>query len=88
MRVGNLAKGLLLRGDNSVQLVVLCSVKPTVTLLDRVLQSLPKQLQVNNLRSEYFTGQPEFIVFRIQKYEYLRLVNGFMAFESLTSEPP
>jgi len=46
--VGNLAKGLLLRGDRSVQLVVLCSVKPTEGLLDRVLLALPKQLEVTN----------------------------------------
>lgn len=49
MRVGNLAKGLLLRGDNTVQLVVLCSVKPTVSLLDRVIENLPKQLQVGGV---------------------------------------
>lgn len=29
MRVGNLAKGLLLSGDNHVCLVVLCAEKPT-----------------------------------------------------------
>ncbi|XP_071542309.1 zinc finger RNA-binding protein [Panulirus ornatus] len=46
MRVGILAKGLLLRGDTSVQLVVLCGEKPTRTLLDRVADNLPKQLAV------------------------------------------
>ncbi|ROT83405.1 Zinc finger RNA-binding protein [Penaeus vannamei] len=46
MRVGILAKGLLLRGDTSVQLVVLCGDKPTRTLLDRVADNLPKQLAV------------------------------------------
>ncbi|KAK3870153.1 hypothetical protein Pcinc_024583 [Petrolisthes cinctipes] len=46
MRVGILAKGLLLRGDASVQLVVLCGDKPTRTLLDRVADNLPKQLAV------------------------------------------
>ena len=47
MRVGILAKGLLLRGDTSVQLVVLCGDKPTRTLLDRVADNLPKQLAVS-----------------------------------------
>lgn len=47
MRVGILAKGLLLRGDASVQLVVLCGDKPTRTLLDRVADNLPKQLAVS-----------------------------------------
>ncbi|XP_074649610.1 zinc finger RNA-binding protein-like [Tubulanus polymorphus] len=44
MRVGVLAKGLLLHGDLHVHLVVLCSEKPTRTLLERVYDNLPKQL--------------------------------------------
>ncbi|XP_070209164.1 zinc finger RNA-binding protein-like isoform X3 [Littorina saxatilis] len=44
MRVGVLAKGLLLHGDLNVNLVVLCSEKPTRTLLERMADSLPKQL--------------------------------------------
>jgi len=46
MRVGHLAKGLLLKGDRLVELVVLCSEKPTVTLLERVFAALPAQLEV------------------------------------------
>ncbi|KAL9696497.1 hypothetical protein quinque_016076 [Culex quinquefasciatus] len=45
MRVGLLAKGLLLHGDNTVQLVVLCAEKPTTTLLKRVVTELPLQLK-------------------------------------------
>ena len=44
MRVGILAKGLLLRGDSRVELVVLCGEKPTRTLLDRVADALPQHL--------------------------------------------
>ncbi|XP_035218735.1 LOW QUALITY PROTEIN: zinc finger RNA-binding protein-like [Stegodyphus dumicola] len=44
MRVGVLAKGLVLTGDLSVQLVVMCAEKPTRTLLERVIDNLPKQL--------------------------------------------
>ncbi|KAA0185793.1 hypothetical protein HAZT_HAZT010687 [Hyalella azteca] len=44
MRVGILAKGLLLRGDKTVELVVLCGEKPTRTLLDRVADALPQHL--------------------------------------------
>jgi zinc finger RNA-binding protein len=47
MRVGVLAKGLLLHGDLNVHLVVLCSDKPTRTLLERVADNLPKQLEVS-----------------------------------------
>ncbi|XP_063225838.1 zinc finger RNA-binding protein isoform X3 [Bacillus rossius redtenbacheri] len=46
MRVGVLAKGLLLHGDTAVELVVLCAEKPTRTLLNKVAENLPKQLQV------------------------------------------
>lgn len=46
MRVGHLAKGLLLRGDRTVKLVVLCSEKPTGMMLDRIVEALPKHLQV------------------------------------------
>lgn len=45
MRVGHLAKGLLLREDNKVQLVVLCADKPTLTLLRRVVELLPPALK-------------------------------------------
>lgn len=44
MRVGLLAKGLLLRGDRTVQLILLCSQKPTHALLQRVTEQLPQQL--------------------------------------------
>lgn len=39
--MGHLAKGLLLRGDTSVELVVLCAEKPTLTLLRKVVELLP-----------------------------------------------
>ncbi|XP_059479658.1 zinc finger RNA-binding protein isoform X2 [Neocloeon triangulifer] len=45
MRVGVLAKGLLLKGDTSVRLVVLCADKPTVNLLNQVASMLPVQLK-------------------------------------------
>uniref|UniRef100_A0A336K327 CSON001323 protein n=1 Tax=Culicoides sonorensis TaxID=179676 RepID=A0A336K327_CULSO len=51
MRVGLLAKGLLLRGDKDVQLVVLCAEKPTTTLLRRVAQELP--IQLKTITDEY-----------------------------------
>ncbi|KAK0161092.1 hypothetical protein PV327_009607 [Microctonus hyperodae] len=46
MRIGNLAKGLLLSGDNHVCLVVLCAEKPTKTLLNKVAEILPAQLKI------------------------------------------
>jgi zinc finger RNA-binding protein len=49
MRVGLLAKSLLLKGDNDVQLVVLCSEKPTRTLLNRVYDLLTVKLEVSEV---------------------------------------
>ncbi|XP_002153846.1 zinc finger RNA-binding protein isoform X1 [Hydra vulgaris] len=45
MRVGALAKGLLLRNQLNVELVVLCLNKPTVTLLKRVGRMIPDKLK-------------------------------------------
>ncbi|XP_050313597.1 zinc finger RNA-binding protein 2 isoform X2 [Anthonomus grandis grandis] len=53
MRVGNLAKGLLLKGDNNVELVVLCADKPTLTLLKKVVELLPASLKVVSPDSNY-----------------------------------
>ncbi len=46
MRVGLVAKGLLLKGDKNLELVLLCSNKPTVTLLSQVAEKLTAQLEV------------------------------------------
>lgn len=46
MRVGILAKGLLLRGDRNVQLILLTAKKPTVSLLKNIAKQLPKELEV------------------------------------------
>ncbi|XP_074163890.1 zinc finger RNA-binding protein 2 isoform X3 [Sminthopsis crassicaudata] len=44
MRVGILAKGLLLRGDRNVHLILLSAEKPTQSLLQKITEQLPKQL--------------------------------------------
>ncbi|XP_072457877.1 zinc finger RNA-binding protein 2 isoform X2 [Notamacropus eugenii] len=44
MRVGILAKGLLLRGDRNVHLILLSAEKPTLSLLQKITEQLPKQL--------------------------------------------
>lgn len=46
MRVGILAKGLLLHGDRNVQLILLAAKKPTGSLLKMVAEQLPRQLAV------------------------------------------
>lgn len=58
MRVGHLAKGLLLRGDANVELVVLCADKPTLTLLRKVVDLLPGCLKlVTNDNTTAYTVQ-------------------------------
>uniref|UniRef100_A0A803SR20 Interleukin enhancer binding factor 3 n=1 Tax=Anolis carolinensis TaxID=28377 RepID=A0A803SR20_ANOCA len=44
MRVGLVAKGLLLKGDLDLELVLLCKEKPTVDLLEKVADNLGTQL--------------------------------------------
>lgn len=46
MRVGLVAKGLLLKGDLDLELVLLCKDKPTATLLKKVAENLNLQLKV------------------------------------------
>ena len=46
MRVGLLAKGLLLRGDTDVKLILICSKKPTKNLLERVYRILLEKIEV------------------------------------------
>ncbi|XP_051232198.1 zinc finger RNA-binding protein isoform X2 [Dicentrarchus labrax] len=45
MRVGILAKGLLLRGDRNVELILLTAKKPTISLLKNIAKQLPKELE-------------------------------------------
>uniref|UniRef100_H3CH84 Spermatid perinuclear RNA-binding protein n=1 Tax=Tetraodon nigroviridis TaxID=99883 RepID=H3CH84_TETNG len=45
MRIGLVAKGLLIKGDMDLDLVLLCRDKPTQTLLDTVCHRLPTQIQ-------------------------------------------
>ncbi|CAN9505962.1 unnamed protein product [Ophioblennius macclurei] len=46
MRVGLVAKGLLLKGDLDLELVLLCKDKPTTSLLKKVCDNLVTQLQL------------------------------------------
>jgi len=53
MRVGLLAKGLLLKGDTDVQLIVLCAQKPTKSLLGRVHKILLEKIDVVSPETKY-----------------------------------
>ncbi|XP_024898837.1 zinc finger RNA-binding protein 2 [Pteropus alecto] len=59
MRVGLLAKGLLLRGDRTVRLILLCSQKPTHALLRRVAEQLPLQLSMVTEDKYEVSSDPE-----------------------------
>jgi zinc finger RNA-binding protein len=45
VRVGDFAKGLLLRGNRDVATVVMCQKPPTKALLETVLKMLPDKLK-------------------------------------------
>uniref|UniRef100_A0A665W3N1 Interleukin enhancer-binding factor 3-like n=1 Tax=Echeneis naucrates TaxID=173247 RepID=A0A665W3N1_ECHNA len=53
MRVGLVAKGLLLKGDKDLELVLLCSNKPTINLLQQVAEKLTAQLE--SISAETYT---------------------------------
>ncbi|XP_016829805.1 interleukin enhancer-binding factor 3 isoform X8 [Cricetulus griseus] len=72
MRVGLVAKGLLLKGDLDLELVLLCKEKPTTTLLDKVADNLAIQL----------TTVTE------DKYEILQSVDDAAIVIKNTKEPP
>ncbi|XP_076880165.1 zinc finger RNA-binding protein isoform X4 [Brachyhypopomus gauderio] len=60
MRVGILAKGLLLHGDRNVQLILLAAKKPTVSLLNSIANELPKQLMQSFSEDQYVVqARPE-----------------------------
>lgn len=43
-----MAKGLLIKGDMDLELVLMCRDKPTQTLLDTVCHNLPTQIEVRD----------------------------------------
>uniref|UniRef100_A0A8D0AWS4 Spermatid perinuclear RNA-binding protein n=1 Tax=Sander lucioperca TaxID=283035 RepID=A0A8D0AWS4_SANLU len=45
MRIGHVSKGLLIKGDMDLELVLMCRDKPTQTLLDTVCHNLPTQIE-------------------------------------------
>lgn len=46
MRVGALSKGLLLVNENEVDLVIICSVPPSVALFNSIVTVLPEKFKV------------------------------------------
>ena len=72
MRVGLVAKGLLLKGDLDLELVLLCKEKPTTALLDKVADNLAVQL----------TAVTD------DKYEILQSVDDAAIVIKNTKEPP
>ncbi|MBN3280294.1 ZFR protein, partial [Polyodon spathula] len=59
MRVGILAKGLLLHGDRNVELILLSAKKPTVSLLQKIAELLPKQLRTFSEEQYEVVARPE-----------------------------
>uniref|UniRef100_A0A8C2Z2R5 Spermatid perinuclear RNA-binding protein n=1 Tax=Cyclopterus lumpus TaxID=8103 RepID=A0A8C2Z2R5_CYCLU len=55
-RVGPLAKGLLIKGDLDLDLVLMCREKPTKLLLDTVSTNLP--LQIQTMTEDKYEVQP------------------------------
>lgn len=67
MRVGLVAKGLLLKGDLDLELVLLCKDKPTSTLLKKVAENLSVQLRVGHVLNNLKWNNTVCIVFSTVK---------------------
>lgn len=50
-RVGLVAKGLLIKGDMDLELVLMCREKPTKMLLYTISANLPLQIQVSSFNT-------------------------------------
>ncbi|XP_034996627.1 interleukin enhancer-binding factor 3 isoform X3 [Zootoca vivipara] len=72
MRVGLVAKGLLLKGDLDLELVLLCKEKPTIGLLEKVADNLGTQLAA----------------ITEDKYEIIQSVSEAAIIIKNTKEPP
>ncbi|MDQ7897591.1 hypothetical protein P7X80_13200, partial [Lactiplantibacillus plantarum] len=72
MRVGLVAKGLLLKGDVDLELVLLCKDKPTSELLQKVADNLGVQLAA----------------ITEDKYEIIQAVGDAAIVIKNTKEPP
>uniref|UniRef100_A0A8C5L7K7 Spermatid perinuclear RNA-binding protein n=1 Tax=Jaculus jaculus TaxID=51337 RepID=A0A8C5L7K7_JACJA len=72
MRVCLVAKGLLLKGDLNLELVLLCKEKPTTALLDKVADNL--EIQLTTVTED--------------KYEILQSVDDAAIVIKNTKEPP
>ncbi|XP_037545639.1 interleukin enhancer-binding factor 3 [Nematolebias whitei] len=59
MRIGQVAKGLLLKGDLNLELVLLCSSWPTSSLLTQVAEKLTEQLEIISTGTYEVTPTPE-----------------------------
>lgn len=58
-RVGLVAKGLLIKGDMDLELVLMCREKPTKLLLYTISANLPLQIQVTSARPRTLRIQNE-----------------------------
>ncbi|XP_066473884.1 interleukin enhancer-binding factor 3 isoform X4 [Tiliqua scincoides] len=72
MRVGLVAKGLLLKGDLDLELVLLCKEKPTIGLLEKVADNLGTQLAA----------------ITEDKYEIIQSISDAAIIIKNTKEPP
>lgn len=59
MRVGALSKGLLLINENEVDLVIICSIPPTVALLNSIVTILPEKLKIVAKDDTYIVNKHE-----------------------------
>uniref|UniRef100_A0A665TP93 Zinc finger RNA-binding protein n=1 Tax=Echeneis naucrates TaxID=173247 RepID=A0A665TP93_ECHNA len=90
MRVGILAKGLLLRGDRNVELILLTAKKPTITLLKSIIYCLVMTPESYRVRWGFsFINNPIFICKLNPKMQVtISLTSPLMREDPYVSFPP
>lgn len=76
MRVGLVSKGLLLKGDSNLELVLLCAKKPTVSLLKDVAEKLTAQLEVQH-RTDHLLSTWHLEIFSILRVTFFPIIICF-----------
>uniref|UniRef100_A0A8C4R1H8 Interleukin enhancer binding factor 3a n=1 Tax=Eptatretus burgeri TaxID=7764 RepID=A0A8C4R1H8_EPTBU len=88
MRVGHVAKGLLLKGDTELKLVLLCKDRPTSTLLSQVVSHLPIQLQAASQEEYTVEGHEEQAVVIMRRCKEPKLVLRITLTSPIVREEP
>lgn len=85
MRIGLVAKGLLIKGDMDLELVLMCRDKPSQILLDSVCNNLPGQIEVRCYALALASAFDETLALKVDAWTTQNRFNIFLDMNSLIS---